>query len=265
MLNVLITDIFSMAVESFNEVVSLPVDSQLTIPIKFSNEHAHLFASNIEGIPVSFQISHPRVLEAKMDRFNQSLTLVPRGLGESNVLIYLTKNPEIFDVVKVKVAAVIEPSSPVSLHLGSEVEFVVDQNELDQKQVDLLHANQLTWFSSDPKVLDINSKTGKALAHDTGRVDVRVQMKGLNATTVAEVSKVSEARIIDNSALVLNVDYPSEDLAINLELYLHNSDHPLRNFVKFESTGATIRQNVGLKCETENQSMFKAQDLVRDN
>ena len=50
MLNVLITDIYSLAAQNFYEAVSLPLGSSVNIPIKFYNEHAHLFANGIEGV-----------------------------------------------------------------------------------------------------------------------------------------------------------------------------------------------------------------------
>ena len=50
MLNVLITDIYTLAANNFHEALSMPLGSSINIPIKFYNEHAHLFANNIEGV-----------------------------------------------------------------------------------------------------------------------------------------------------------------------------------------------------------------------
>ena len=50
MLNILITDIYTIAAHNFNEALNLPLGSSISIPLKFYNEHAHLFANNIEGI-----------------------------------------------------------------------------------------------------------------------------------------------------------------------------------------------------------------------
>jgi hypothetical protein len=67
MLNILITDIFNMACKEVYSALSFPLGSQMSIPIKFQNEHAHQFANNIEGISVGFELSHPRVVSASLD------------------------------------------------------------------------------------------------------------------------------------------------------------------------------------------------------
>ena len=50
MLNILITDIYTLAAYNFNEALSLPLGASVNIPLKFYNEHAHLFANNIQGV-----------------------------------------------------------------------------------------------------------------------------------------------------------------------------------------------------------------------
>ena len=125
MLNVLITDIYSLSAQNFYEALSLPLGSNLDIPIKFQNEKAHLFANEIEGIQVGVELSHPRVVTADLGNYNSSLILQSQGTGECNVKIYLIKNPSIFDVFKVRVATLVQPSSPVHLHVGSDVSFKI--------------------------------------------------------------------------------------------------------------------------------------------
>jgi len=70
MLNVFITDIFNIAVKHSYQALSFPLGSQVKIPIRFQNLHAHAFADNIEGISLTVELSHPRVLSAKLDQFN---------------------------------------------------------------------------------------------------------------------------------------------------------------------------------------------------
>jgi len=75
MLNILITDIYTLAAHNFNEALSLPLGSSVSIPLKFYNEHAHLFANNIEGVHVAVELSHPKVVSATLDQYNSTLTL----------------------------------------------------------------------------------------------------------------------------------------------------------------------------------------------
>lgn len=41
MLNILITDIYSLASKDVYQTLSFPLGSQMKIPIKFQNEHGH--------------------------------------------------------------------------------------------------------------------------------------------------------------------------------------------------------------------------------
>lgn len=75
MLNILITDIYTLSAQTFKEALNLPLGSSIKLPIKFYNEHAHLFANNIEGVQVGIELSHPRVVSVSLDQFNSTLTL----------------------------------------------------------------------------------------------------------------------------------------------------------------------------------------------
>ena len=71
------------------------------------------------------------MVTAELDRYNSKLTLQSQGSGECNVVLYLIENPSIFDVFKVKVATLVQPGSPVHLHLGSEVNFKIVSDSLN--------------------------------------------------------------------------------------------------------------------------------------
>lgn len=172
MLNVLITDIHSLAAQNFYEALSLPLGSSLDIPIKFQNEHAHLFANDVEGVHVGIELSHPRVVTAELGKYNSTLTLQSQGSGECNVVLYLVSNPAIFDVFKVRVATLVQPSSPVHLHLGSDVSFKIVADQLDQLPSTAQGWDGMAWSSSNPRVLEIHSQDGTAIAKGEGRADI---------------------------------------------------------------------------------------------
>jgi hypothetical protein len=122
MLNILVADIYSLAARHMYEAVSLPLGASTQIPIKFYNEYGHLFASNIEGVHVELELSHPGVVSAELDtKYNSTLTLEARRTGDCNIIVYLSENKAIFDVIRVRVATLVHPSSPVNLHVGADV------------------------------------------------------------------------------------------------------------------------------------------------
>jgi len=99
---------------------------------------------------VGIELSHPRVVTAQLDQFNSTLILQSEGSGECNVVLYLINNPAIFDVFRVKVATIVQPSSPVLLHVGSDVNFKIVSDSPGMQE-------STSWTSSNPKVLEINS------------------------------------------------------------------------------------------------------------
>jgi hypothetical protein len=264
MLNLLIADIFSLSIETFNEAVSLPVDSQTTLPIKFLNAQGQLFSRNIQRLGVQVQLSHPQVLSAELDQFNQSLTLTPRAKGDCLVKVFLSKQPSVFDSFKVRVASVIEPNSPVALHLGSSVEFKVDPNELDSKQLNQLSAQALTWTSSNSRIVEISQVEGVATALEPGKAQVQVHMSGLDAVAQVEVGPVTEGRIVEHQPLVLNIDHKNEELSVAIDFYLRNSDFPIKNEQVLPLTGASINQNVGIDCSPQAPHLFSSRGVPNE-
>lgn len=145
MLNVLIADIFTVTSKDVYQTLNFPLGSSMSIPLKFQNEHGHSFANNIEGIAVGFELSHPRVLSASLNEFNSSLQLKAEGSGECNVVVYLLKQPQIYDIFKVRVQSVVKPHSPVNVHVGGEISFKIMN---DNQQV--AASDDIVWSSSNP-------------------------------------------------------------------------------------------------------------------
>ena len=52
----------------------------------------------------------------------------------------------------------------------------------------------MTWSSSNPKVLEISSQDGTAVARSEGRADIMLS-NNINAASIAHVSKVKHAEI----------------------------------------------------------------------
>lgn len=131
MLNVMVTEIFALSLEHFQDQINVPIGqhSEIVIPINYMNEHAHLFAKNLEGVELDVELSHPQVVSAEVDYYSEKITLRPKRDGECIIVVRLRKDPEIFDMFKIVVDRLVEPSSTAYLHLGAEVDFIVPQNK----------------------------------------------------------------------------------------------------------------------------------------
>ena len=109
MLNVLITDIYTIATMKAYDALNLPLGSSITLPIDFQNEHALMFANNIEGLEIGVLQSHPRVVSVNLDYYNQTMTLESLGTGDCNIVLYFQDRQHVFDVIRVKVSSVVRP------------------------------------------------------------------------------------------------------------------------------------------------------------
>lgn len=150
--------------------IALPLGSNFKMPIHFQNEHANRFASDVEGINIRYSLSHPRVLHVHIDEMTQVMTIDAHGSGDCAIFLYLENNPNIFDVIRVKVSSIVRPLSPVYLHVGGEVVFKVT-NPDDSNSIDSGSSN-LSWKSNSPKVLSIGEGSGRAQGLGEGRADV---------------------------------------------------------------------------------------------
>ena len=239
MLNVQVTDIFSLSVEHFYETVNVPIgqNSKILVPIKFQNEHAHLFAHKVEGIEVDFQLSHPQVISAELDEFNSTLILKPKSAGECNVLVYLRNDPKVFDIFKVNVATIVQPSAVAHLHIGAQVNFTVEANKHES-------FNDLIWSSSNSNVFKMDSVNGSGVAQSLGTADI--MLSGKIVSTV-QVSMVEQARVLeDSSDLVLNVNEKNNQLKVKLRL----DPYDIRPIYSIAGK-KLINQNVGIDCESD--------------
>ena len=193
MLNLLITDIFTITTKDVYQTLSFPLGSQMNIPIKFQNEHGHQFANNIEGIEVGIELSHPKVISARLDQFNQTIIMSAEGSGECNVMIYLIKTPQIYDIFRVRVSSVVKPFSPVHVHVGGNIQFkIMDQGEVQYTQS--LSADQNIWSSNQPHILEVNQRSGFATALQEGKSEILLS-NNINAASLVHVSRVKHAEI----------------------------------------------------------------------
>jgi hypothetical protein len=51
------------------------------------------------------------------------------GTGECNVIVYLVKQPQVYDVFRVRVQSIVKPFSPVNVHVGAKIKFKIMDNQ----------------------------------------------------------------------------------------------------------------------------------------
>jgi len=74
------------------------------------------------------------------------------GSGDCNIFLFLEEHPHVFDVIRVRVSGVVQPLSPVYLHVGGEINFRVESTDTTTKN-DSTGKAQVIWSSGNPSVL----------------------------------------------------------------------------------------------------------------
>lgn len=240
MLNVFITDIFSVQLMDAYKVLQMPLGSSVTLPIHFQNEHAVRFASEIDGVKLGFSLSHPKVLSIQVNEVGQTVSIQAQGSGECSFYIYLVDHPTIFDEVKIRVSSLVRPLSPVNLHIGGQVEFkMFKPDEFGDQD------KKTSWRSNDPYTLNINQETGEAHALKEGKVEVHLN-NHMNAASIVHINRVSFGQIDQQKALVLDTDEVRsgnrvtlpDDLRVRVKLYFNKNSEEIMPTVQYE--GVTL-------------------------
>jgi len=146
-------------------------------------------------------------------------------------------------VFKVRVATLVQPGSPVHLHVGSQVSFRIVADAVSS-----LPSGDIKWSSSVSSILAIDSQDGTAVALDEGSANILLSGKKsemeLEAASIAHISQVSHAEVEQNgwNDLLLDVEEGGH-LRIRLKLFLGNQVEELMPVTQYDGV-TLIRQNV---------------------
>jgi hypothetical protein len=183
------------------------------------------------------------------------------GSGDCNVVVYLLKNPQIYDVFRVRVSSMVKPFSPVHVHVGGTVQFkITDQDGLTAATP----SNENIWSSNQPHIMDINARTGLARALFEGKSEILIS-NNINAASLVHVSRVRHAEIDQASrkGLMLNTDEKNSVNRIKLRLFLADSAEEVAPTVQFDGV-TLINNNVGLVCESDQPTLISAEPEVNE-
>jgi len=73
--NVIVTQVYSLAVEKPYVPLSIPLGSETKISIILQENNGRSFIQNLEGISLNLENSHPQYVKANFDIYNQTLNL----------------------------------------------------------------------------------------------------------------------------------------------------------------------------------------------
>jgi hypothetical protein len=247
MLNIMISQIYSLSIEKPYTALNLPMGSDTKLKITFQEENARSFADKIIGVDLFIENSHPHIVKATLDyQYNSTLQLNALGIGEANIRVY-TKE-QIFDVIRVRVLSSVLPYSPVQLHIGGEVQFVFADKE---------SSPNAKWATKDTSIVNVDPIYGKIEGKSEGEAHV-VYEGNVNLVNIVNVKKVDRIELDPNTkpeffTNARNNKHYKDEHHLLLNVFLEDGLSEIYPEIVINGK-PLIKHNVKITCETEHTS-----------
>jgi len=238
-----VTPIHSIAIEKSIDIISVPLGADVTLKVVYQDKFGRSFADPTEGIDAMIDLSHPRVVRADLDYYNSTLTVRALSLGSSNIHIFFPGREDIFDLVRVHVTSVIEPVSPVFVHVGGTVQFRTSFNYSS--------LGRPVWGSEDPTILEVNPVTGLGKARNEGATNVHIN-DTIHLTTSVTCGRVKYISMDLSTApkMITNIDsHKSFKSYYKIQFRIHPDD-PNIDITPGVSDSPLVNHNVQFDCKS---------------
>jgi len=106
----------------------------------------------------------------------------------------------------------VHPISPVHLHLGSSITFKLLSPP----------SSPISWSSSDPRILEINSQDGSAIARGEGKAEIMLS-NNINAASIVYVGRVRYGEVevpVGEKEVLVNVEERGEVVRTRVRMYI---------------------------------------------
>lgn len=112
-----------------------------------------------DNVHLRVKVTNTKVLSATISD-GSLLNLRAISSGTSICTVYLEANPHIYDIFFVNVGSIVNPSSPVLVHIGGIIQFSILQGKGRNENY-----NSKKWSSSNEGILTIDSARGLSKTH----------------------------------------------------------------------------------------------------
>lgn len=118
------TSIYSLFVENSHEVINIQVEGETTLQVRMQDFLGRSFPTRLDNVHLRVKVTNTKVLSATISD-GSLLNLRAISAGTSICIVYLEANPHIYDIFFVNVGSIVNPSSPVFVHVGGIIQFSV--------------------------------------------------------------------------------------------------------------------------------------------
>eukprot|EP01022_Parablepharisma_sp_SALTPOND_P034856 TRINITY_DN932_c0_g1_i1.p1 TRINITY_DN932_c0_g1~~TRINITY_DN932_c0_g1_i1.p1 ORF type:complete len:2036 (-),score=158.71 TRINITY_DN932_c0_g1_i1:14-6121(-) len=248
-----VAPIHSAVIEKGIDIIAMPLGADVVLKVVYQDKFGRSFADAVEGIDAQIDISHPRVLRADLDYYNGTLTVRALSLGTSNIHIFMPGRERTFDLVKVHVTSIIEPVSPVFVHIGGTVQFKTSHNYSG--------LGKAVWGSEDPSILEVNSVTGLGKARNEGITNVHIN-DTIHLTTSVTCGKVKyiSLDLASSPKILTNIESHKQYKShYKLQFRIYPDDPNIDITPDFtRQSSSLINHNVHFECKSLNPNWVVA-------
>lgn len=192
LLPVLVKTPSQLIIEDSSKVALVPVKSSMTLKARMIDSLGRVFAHPILNQKLSVISSDSKIIDAHYNINKGEVKVYAKRDGETTLMVSDPNNPKLFDILAVKIGALITPASPIQVHSGGNIKFKINNRILLDKS---------KWKSSNNDVIRIEDGKVKALASGKSilRFDESVNLSSvINVFQIDKIEEVKFAKVLTN-------------------------------------------------------------------
>ncbi|KAJ5070893.1 nuclear pore membrane glycoprotein [Anaeramoeba ignava] len=185
----------------------LPLGASLTYKAILKDSLGNSFTSS-DGIKFNYEGTNPTSISVQHFPGNSTFLVKALNDGSSVLKVWLRGQPEISDFVKIQAGGTIFPHNP-NVHIGAQIKFHSPDSfsslEIKSGSENYDPKNFAKWISSDPKIVEIDEKTGIATAKNSGKASIFYTTQKIRASTEIVVAKADSITVNTDSLGVSSI------------------------------------------------------------
>jgi len=75
----------------------------------------------LNEVNIGIVVTNPQIVDCVLSRDKQNIILFSKQLGYSFLKVFLSNQPDIYDIFIVNVGSIIEPASSLNIHIGGTI------------------------------------------------------------------------------------------------------------------------------------------------
>jgi hypothetical protein len=232
-----------LIIEDSSKVALVPVKSSMTLKARMIDSLGRVFAHPILNQKLSVISSDSKIIDAHYNINKGEVQVYAKRDGETTLVVSDPNNLRLFDIMAVKIGALITPASPVQVHTGGNIRFKINNKILLDKS---------KWKSSNNDIIRIED--GKVKALSPGKSIIRFD-ESVNLSSIVNVFQIDKIEEIKFSKVLTNIpahqDF-SEKYNFTFRVFADNKEIDL---IDMEKNNPEIDHGLEWNCLVDSSSL----------